>query len=217
MPKKKNGMLIELLPRPTKGEDGKPLLYPRPAIGFKYNARAVDEFCHKYRGMALGDMNRFFTSFLDVAAWMMHDGSRVETTFGSFAPKLKLDGDYTDPKQVKSENVSLASIEFIPSKYFMEELEKHLRTGFRQKPNITNRQPAHELRDNGQIEEAMKELMQMKCFTVNSLIQRTQLKYSTARAYLNSLCKGDHPLLRRKRPGIYVYFYPIKNEDKETE
>jgi hypothetical protein len=26
MPKKKDGMLFELLPRPTKGEDGKPIL-----------------------------------------------------------------------------------------------------------------------------------------------------------------------------------------------
>ena len=55
MPKKKEGMLIELLPRPTKGEDGQPLLYARPAIGFKYSTRAVDDFCQKYRGMSAGD------------------------------------------------------------------------------------------------------------------------------------------------------------------
>lgn len=30
MPRKTDGMKFELLPRPTKGEDGKPLLYARP-------------------------------------------------------------------------------------------------------------------------------------------------------------------------------------------
>ena len=217
MPRKKDGMLYELLPRPTKGEDGKPLLYPRPAVGFKYTARSIDDFCHKNRGMPMGDMSRFFNSFLDVAAWLMHDGSRVETPFGSFAPKLKLDGDYTDPEQVKSENVSLATIEFIPSRLFIEELENYLRTGFREKPNVIDRKSVHELRENGKIEEAMQDLMQYKCFTINSLIKRTYMKYSTARAYLNSLCKGEHPLLRKSKSGVYVYYYPIKNEEPEKE
>lgn len=156
-------------------------------------------------------------SFLDVAAWLMHDGSRVETPFGSFAPKLKLDGDYTNPEQVKSENVSLATIEFIPSRLFIEELEKYLRTGFREKPNVIDRKSVHELRENGKIEEAMQDLMQYKCFTINSLIKRTYMKYSTARAYLNSLCKGEHPLLRKSKSGVYVYYYPIKNEEPEKE
>ena len=127
MPRKKDGMLIELLPRPTTGEDGKPLLYARPAIGFKYTIRAIDDFCNKYRGMSSGDMIRLFECFLDVATTLMRDGSRVETPIGSFAPKLKLDGDYTDPTKVRSKNVSLASIEFIPSKRFQAGRKEPLR------------------------------------------------------------------------------------------
>ena len=32
MPRKTNGIEIEIHPRPTKGEDGRPLLYVRPAL-----------------------------------------------------------------------------------------------------------------------------------------------------------------------------------------
>ena len=35
MPRKTDGMLFELQPRPTSGEDGKPLLYARPAAPVK--------------------------------------------------------------------------------------------------------------------------------------------------------------------------------------
>ena len=47
MPRKTDGMLFELLPRPTKGEDGQPLLYARPAIGMKYRSamRYLDVLC----------------------------------------------------------------------------------------------------------------------------------------------------------------------------
>ena len=33
MPRKTDGIEFEIHPRPTKGEDGKPLLYVRPAKG----------------------------------------------------------------------------------------------------------------------------------------------------------------------------------------
>ena len=51
MPRKKKGMKFELLPGPSKGEDGKSRLYPHPAIGRKWSMRWLDDFCNKYRGM----------------------------------------------------------------------------------------------------------------------------------------------------------------------
>ena len=39
MPRKKKGLKFELLPRPTKDENGKPLLYARPAIRRKWSKR----------------------------------------------------------------------------------------------------------------------------------------------------------------------------------
>lgn len=207
MPRKKNGMLYELLPRPTKGEDGKPLLYARPAIGFKYNIRSLDDFCNKYRGMPMGEMNRLFTLFIDVATWFMHDGSRVETPIGSFAPKLKLSGDFTDPKQIKSENVSLGTIEFIPSKLFLEELQKYLRTGFREKTQEVERKPMHELRESGRLEEVLEELLQERSSVgIQYFAVKAGMKYNTARVYLNSLCEGENPKLNKFKFGNKVFY-----------
>ena len=39
MPRKTDGIEFEIHPRPTKGEDGKPLLYVRPAKGRKKTCR----------------------------------------------------------------------------------------------------------------------------------------------------------------------------------
>ena len=42
MPRKTDGMEFKLLPRPTKGDDGQPLLYVRPASNRKYNMQGED-------------------------------------------------------------------------------------------------------------------------------------------------------------------------------
>ena len=201
MPRKTNGMEYELLPRPTKGADGKPLLYARPSGGIRYDIDGIEDFCRKHRGMNKGDMSRFFTVFLDVVSIMMSDGSRIETPIGTFAPKLKLSGDFTDPTQVKREDVSLATIEFNPSKRFVQELAQHLRTGFREKENIYGRKPMHELRESGKIEEVLQELLNRNSFGIDLFVSRTGMKYNTARTYLNKLCKGENPLLTRDRYG----------------
>lgn len=49
MPRKTNGIEFEIHPRPTKGEDGKPLLYVRPAKGQKKSFKDLETFCNKYR------------------------------------------------------------------------------------------------------------------------------------------------------------------------
>ena len=205
MPRKKDGMLIELLPRPTKGEDGKPYLYARPAIGFKYTMRAVDEFCNKYRGMSLGDMTRLFEGFLDVASALMRDGSRVETSIGSFAPRLKLDGDYTDPNKVKSKNVRLAGIEFIPSKRFQRQLEDRIVFGFRRKPEVVKRNP---LTDPAELEAALKTCLRRGYTTTARFAATAGLKYQTAKRFLDSLCRGENPRLRRFKEGT-AYHYEL--------
>ena len=43
MPRKKDGMLVEFYPRPTTGEDGKPLLYVRPAMKMTWSIHYLDE------------------------------------------------------------------------------------------------------------------------------------------------------------------------------
>ena len=45
MPRKTDGMPFELYTRPTNGEDGKPLLYVRPAAPYKRTMKDVETYC----------------------------------------------------------------------------------------------------------------------------------------------------------------------------
>ena len=207
MPRKKDGMKYELLTRPTKGDDGKPLLYARPAIGIKYSMRAIDDFCHNYRGMHQGDLTRAMQSFIDVASIHMKDGARIETPIGSFAPKLRLDGDYTDPKKVKSDNVQFAGIEFIPSKEFVQSLADRIRHGFLQTGQPA---PTEQLRDPEAMEKALSKALTKGYTTVNRFCYYSGLKYYTARRYLNSLCEGENPSLRRRKEGSVMHYLPVQ-------
>ena len=100
MPRKTDGVLFELQPRPTKGDDGKPLLYAKPVVDHKYNLDDIDDFCNKYRHTSKGEMKRFFDLLEEVTTMWLREGQRVETPFGSFAPKIRLLGDHTDPAKV---------------------------------------------------------------------------------------------------------------------
>ena len=97
MPRKTDGIKFEIHPRPTKGEDGKPLL------------------CNKYRNLRTGELQMVFDVVIDVVGLWLSDGYRVETPIGSFAPKLKLLGEHTDPKIIHGRDFEYAGIEFIPS------------------------------------------------------------------------------------------------------
>ena len=210
MPRKKDGMKYQLLPRPTKGKDGKPLLYARPAIGVKYSMRTIDEFCHLHRGMHAGEMTRAFCTFLEVAAFFMAEGARIETPIGSFAPKLKLDGDYTDPKQVKSKNVHFAGFDYQSSKEFREVTTDNIQLGFLQvgEPADTDK-----LRDTDAMDEALRLSMHQGYTTVSVFQYYSGLKYHTARNYLNSLCTGEKPRLRKRKEGSVMHYLPASQDE----
>ena len=71
-----------------------------------------------------------FDVVIDVVGLWLSDGYRVETPIGSFAPKLKLLGEHTDPKTIHGRDIEYAGIEFIPSKEFIKEGGKN-REGYR--------------------------------------------------------------------------------------
>ena len=121
MPRKTDGIEFEIHPRPTKGEDGKPLLYVRPARGRKKSFKELDTYATKYLGLRPGEKQMVFDVVMDVVGRWLSDGYRVETPLDSFAPKLKLMGEHTDPKTIHGRDVRYAGIEFIPSKEFVKE------------------------------------------------------------------------------------------------
>jgi hypothetical protein len=121
MPRKTDGIEFEIHPRPTKGEDGKPLLYVRPARGRKKSFKELDTYATKYLGLRPGEKQMVFDVVMDVVGRWLSDGYRVETPLGSFAPKLKLLGEHTDPKTIHGRDIKYAGLEFIPSKEFVKE------------------------------------------------------------------------------------------------
>lgn len=213
MPRKTDGIVFELQPRPTKGEDGKPLLYAQPVIKRKYSLRELEDYCVKYRRMQKGEMQHFFGLLEDVVATLLKEGNRVETPFGTLAPKLKLQGEHTDPTKVKSRDVNYVGIEFIPSKEFIERADCS-RHGFRlKKTNVGNSL----MYDEKAMDEALSKSTRRHGFTtINTFMVFSGLKYKSAKKYLDSLCKGEQPRLYRQLEGrAWHYFVTSQNTNTE--
>ena len=205
-------IVYDLYPRPTNGADGQPLLYVRPVAKTVHDSNAIDNFCNETRLLPKGAMKQYMESFLEIATTMMQYGDRIETPFGTFIVKLKLDGDYTDPKKVKNQKVSLAGIEFIPSKRFVETLEDKIHFGFVQKQEVYERHPVN---DPKELEKILEECLKGGYTTIEYFRWAADLKYSTAKSYLNNLCKGDNPLLRKHKEGPTNHYLWAKKKNSK--
>ena len=211
MPRKSDGILFELQPRPTKGDDGKPLLYAQPVIERKYDLDAIDDFCANYRHKSKGEIRCLFELFSEVATMWLRKGYRVETPFGSLAPKLKLIGEHTDPEKVTGRDVMYGGIEFIPSKQFVKDADCS-REGFRrQQGSVGNSQ----MYDPKAMDEALRRSTYNGYVTVSRFQYYSGLKRKSAKAYLDSLCEGDNPRLRCYREGRTLHYTVLHNSSKE--
>ena len=211
MPRKTDGIEFEIHPRPTKDEDGKPLLYVRPAKGRKKSFKELETFCNKYRGLRTGELQMVFDVVMDVVGLWLSDGYRVETPIGSFAPKLKLLGEHTDPKTIHGRDVRYAGIEFIPTKEFIKEGGNN-REGFRKsQESVGNSQ----MYDEKAMDEALHRSMKLGYTTIPEFMIFSGLKRDSAKTYLDSLCKGDHPRLWKVRESRRWLYFPKEIASKE--
>ena len=121
MPRKTDGIEVDIHPGPKKGEDGKPLLYVRPVKGRKKSFKDLEDFCVRYRGLRTGEMGHVFEAVMEVAGLWLSKGYRVETPLGSFAPKLKLLGEHTDPSTITGRDIVYDGLDFVASKEFISE------------------------------------------------------------------------------------------------
>ena len=207
MPYKRNGVLFELQPRPTKGEDGKPLLYAQPVVEHKYDLDDIDDFCNKYRHTSKGEMKRFFSLLEEITTMWLREGQRVETPFGSFAPKIKLLGEHTDPTKVTGRDVIYGGIEFIPAKQFVKDADCG-RHGFRcQRNRVGNSQ----MYDQKAMDEALRKSVRHGYITIKTFQIFSGLKYNSAKNYLDSLCQGEHPRLSRYRDSHAWHYTLLDN------
>ncbi|MBO4825734.1 MAG: hypothetical protein J5506_00660 [Prevotella sp.] len=204
MPRKTDGMIFELHKRPTTGSDGKPLLYARPESGMKKKTDDLDRFCTLYRGLRPGEMSRLFDCFMEVAAQWLAEGYRIETPVGSFAPRLRLNGDFTDPNDVHGRDVSFAGIDFLPSKRFVEAIGENL-CGFRKSPR---RMGTAQMQDVEAMERALRQSLHNGYITVRNFQKHSGLSNKSANRYLHRLCEGEHPRLRKEKEGNTLHFFP---------
>ena len=206
MPRKTDGIEVEIHPSPKKGEDGKPLLYVRPAKGYKKTFRDLDDFCTKYRALRTGEMQQVFDVLMEVAGRWLSEGYRVETPLGSFAPKLKLLGEHTDPKTITGRDVVYTGLEFIPNKEFVKTCCKN-HEGYRKSQGPVGNSQMY---DPKAMDEALRRCLKLGYVTIPEFMIFSGLKRDSAKAYLDSLCKGDYPRLWRVRESRRWLYFPKK-------
>ena len=206
MPRKTDGMPFELYTRPTNGEDGKPLLYARPAAPYKRTMKDVENYSG-YRGISKGTVDIAFETFIEVCCEWLAEGYRVETPLGTFAPKIKLEGEFTDPTKVKGKNVKFVGIELIPSKRFVKAVE-HKQRGFYKKVSNVGTEQMH---DEAFMAEVLRKALHPGFTTIRIFMVLAGLKYHSAQRYLNGLCSGEHPTLRRVKYGTTFHYFPMQN------
>ena len=205
MPRKTDGMPFELYTRPTNGEDGKPLLYVRPAAPYKRTMKDVENYSG-YRGVSKGIVDIAFETFMEVCCEWLAEGYRVETPLGTFAPKIKLEGEFTDPAKVKGKNVKFAGIELIPSKHFVTMVKRKQKGFYKKESNVGNAQ----MHDEAFMAEALRRSFRNGFTTISIFMVVAGLKYHSAQRYLNRLCSGEHPTLRKMKFGTTYHYFPLQ-------
>ena len=123
MPRKKDGMPFEVHPTPAIGKDGKNIVYAKPAMRDKLTMSGVEDFCSRNYGLRYGELSRAFDVFLRAAGELMAMGYRVDTPIGSFAPRLALTREITDPDEVTPRDVRFNGVDYNPGKRWNEVLE----------------------------------------------------------------------------------------------
>lgn len=202
MPRKTNGIEFELHPGPKHDEEGRPLLYARPASGQKKTMKQLDDFCAEYRNLQKGEMERLFNLFLDVAGSWLAQGYRVETPIGSLAMKLKLVGEHSDPDKVTGRDILYNGVEFTPSKELIARAGSN-REGFRKKGGAVGNSQMY---DPKAMEEALRKSLTIGYTSVSTFMYFSGLKRDSAQKFLDSLCQGEDARLRRIKNGkSYIY------------
>ena len=151
-----------------------------------------------------------FDVLKEVVGHWLSDGYRVETPLGSFAPKLKLYGEHTDPRAIHSRDIRYAGIDFIPAKEFVKEGGQNHEGYLRSQELVGNSQ----MYDHHAMDEALRQSMQMGYTTIPEFMTYSGLKRDSAKTYLDSLCRGEHPRLQKVRESRRWLYFPTKNDSE---
>lgn len=201
---KKDGMPFEVHPTPAKGRNGKNIVYAKPALKHKMTMSSVEDYCCRNYGLRYGELSRAFDVFLRAAGELMAFGYRIDTPIGSFAPRLALTREITNPDEVTSGDVILNGVEYNPGKRWDKELAKW-DIGFHR---VDNANTAELLTDKDHLDRALQKCLQRNdgYVTVGKFAGASGLTYYSARKQLNLWAEGDNPrLLKTRRGHEYIY------------
>ena len=207
MPRKKSGMPFEVYPTPMKGKNGRNILFARPAGGrFKrITEEQIDNYVAKYSLLNRGQLKLVFEEFKHWAAEMLAKGYRIDTPIGSFAPKLRMKGEFTDPDKVGHDDVELDGVDYNPGKVWHEAIGEWMHDGFHK---VDRPDASKLLADKERLEQLMRDTIQRHggAITANIFCIVSGLTYYSARKLLDEWTQGDSPKLQKTRFGqSYIY------------
>ena len=204
MPRKTNGMPFEIHPSPKKEENGKNILYVRPRSRQKITMEQLDDYCANHYALRPGELTRAFQAFIEATGYYLSEGYRVETLIGSFAPKIGLKRELTDPDDVKTTDVLFEGIEYKSVKEYEKSVLSNLR-GFRRANNPNVQQL---MADEDHLNKALQANLERYhgYVTARSFAHSANITYYSARKQLDKWCEGEHPrLLKTKQGQEYIY------------
>ena len=204
MPRKTNGMPFEIHPSPKKAENGKNILYVRPRSRQKITMEQLDDYCANHYALRPGELTRAFQAFIETTGYYLSEGYRVETLIGSFAPKIGLKRELTDPDEVKTTDVLFEGVEYKSVKEYEKSVLSNLR-GFRRANNPNVQQL---MADENHLNKALQTNLERYhgYVTARSFAHSANITYYSARKRLDMWCEGEHPrLLKTKQGQEYIY------------
>ncbi len=204
MPRKTDGMPFEIHPSPKKAEDGKNILYVRPRCRQKITMEQLDDYCANRCALRPGELTRAFRAFIQATGYYLSEGYRIETLIGSFAPKIGLKRELTDPDEVKATDVLFEGIEYKSVKEYEKSVLSNLR-GFRRANNPNVQQL---MADEDHLNKTLQTNLERYhgYVTARSFAHSANITYYSARKQLDKWCEGEHPrLLKTKQGQEYIY------------
>lgn len=204
MPRKTSGMPFEIHPSPKKAANGKNLLYVRPRSRQKITMEQLDDYCANHYALRPGELTRAFQAFIEATGYYLSEGYRVETLIGSFAPKIGLRRELTDPDEVKTTDVLFEGVEYKSVKEYEKSVLSNLR-GFRRANNPNVQQL---MADEDHLNKALQANLERYhgYVTARSFAHSANITYYSARKQLDKWCEGEHPrLLKTKQGQEYIY------------
>ena len=207
MPRKKSGMPFEVYPTPVKGKNGRNILYAKPAGGplMRITEEQIDSYVAKYSLLNRGQMRLMFEEFKHWAAEWLAKGYRIDTPIGSFAPKLRMKGEFTDPAKVGHDDVELDGVDYNPGKIWYEAIGEWMHDGFHK---VDRPDASKLLADKERLELLMRDTLSRHggALTANTFSIVSGLTYYSARKLLDEWTQGEAPKLQKTRFGqSYIY------------